>query len=96
MREGTAGRALPLWIGLKFFSVFGPNEYQRADMMSLVAKNYPRISAGEPIRLFKSHRPDYADGKQCRDFICVKDCAAVMVWLLQSTMLRRHRARRSY
>jgi len=84
MREGTAGRALPLWIGLKFFSVFGPNEYQRADMMSLVAKNYPRISAGEPIRLFKSHRPDYADGEQCRDFIYVKDCAAVMLWLLRS------------
>jgi len=55
-------------------------------MMSLVAKNYRHIAAGEPIRLFKSHRPDYADGEQCRDFIYVKDCATVMLWLLQSAI----------
>jgi len=84
-REAAAERAPPRWLGLKFFNVFGPNEYHKGDMMSLVAKNYPRIAAGEPIRLFKSHRPDYADGEQCRDFIYViKDCAAVMLWLLRS------------
>ena len=50
-------------------------------MMSLVAKNYARVAAGEPIRLFKSHRPDYRDGEQLRDFVYVKDCAAAMLWL---------------
>jgi ADP-L-glycero-D-manno-heptose 6-epimerase len=80
MREAAAGQAPPLWVGLKFFNVFGPNEYHKGEMMSLVVKNYPRIAAGETIRLFKSHRPDYADGEQRRDFVYVKDCAAVMLW----------------
>jgi len=81
MREAAAGHAPPLWIGLKFFNVFGPNEYHKGDMMSLVSKNYGRIAAGEAIQLFKSHRPDYADGEQRRDFIYVKDCVDVMLWL---------------
>jgi ADP-L-glycero-D-manno-heptose 6-epimerase len=81
LREVAAGRAPPLWAGLKFFNVFGPNEYHKAEMTSLVAKNYVSITAGEPIRLFKSHRPDFADGEQTRDFVYVKDCVAVMLWL---------------
>ncbi|HTV90365.1 MAG TPA: ADP-glyceromanno-heptose 6-epimerase [Stellaceae bacterium] len=81
MREAAAGRAPPFWAGLKFFNVFGPNEYHKSDMMSLVAKNWQKIAAGENVRLFKSHRPDYADGEQLRDFVYVKDCAAVMLWL---------------
>ncbi len=86
LREALAGRAPPLWIGLKLFNVFGPNEYHKGAMMSLVAKNYPRIAAGQPIQLFKSHRPDIADGAQTRDFVYVKDCAAVMLWLLEHTI----------
>jgi ADP-L-glycero-D-manno-heptose 6-epimerase len=82
-REAIAGRAPPLWVGLKFFNVFGPNEYHKGEMMSLVAKNYARIAAGEPIRLFRSHRPDVADGAQSRDFVYVKDCAEIMLWLLE-------------
>jgi len=81
LREVAAGRAPPFWAGLKFFNVFGPNEYHKAEMMSLVAKNYGQVVAGETIRLFKSHRPDFADGEQTRDFVYVKDCAAVMLWL---------------
>lgn len=81
MREAAAGRAPPSWVGLKFFNVFGPNEHHKNEMMSLVVKNYPLVMAGETVRLFKSHRPDYADGEQCRDFVYVKDCAAVMLWL---------------
>lgn len=81
MREAAAGRAPPFWAGLKFFNVFGPNEHHKDDMTSLVVKNYPRIVAGETVHLFKSHRPDYADGEQLRDFVYVKDCAAVMLWL---------------
>src|SRR5256885_1786008 len=50
-------------------------------MMSLVAKNYRKVAAGETIQLFKSHRPDYRDGEQRRDFVYVKDCVAAMLWL---------------
>jgi ADP-L-glycero-D-manno-heptose 6-epimerase len=81
MREDAAGHAPPLWAGLKFFNVFGPNEYHKDEMTSLVVKNYRRVIAGETIGLFKSYRPDYADGEQLRDFVYVKDCAAVMLWL---------------
>jgi len=77
LREAKTGHAPPRWIGLKFFNVFGPNEYHKGEMMSLVAKNYGRIAAGETIRLFKSHRPDYRDGEQLRDFVYVKDCTAL-------------------
>ena len=81
LRRAAAGEAPPFWAGLKFFNVFGPNEYHKGDMMSLVAKNYARVAAGEPVILFKSHRPDYRDGEQLRDFVYVKDCAAAMLWL---------------
>ncbi|MGH7096702.1 MAG: ADP-glyceromanno-heptose 6-epimerase [Stellaceae bacterium] len=81
-REAAAGRAPPFWAGIKFFNVFGPNEYHKGAMMSLVAKNYPKIAAGEAVPLYKSHRPDFADGAQCRDFVYVKDCAEVMLWFL--------------
>ena len=82
-REAAAGHAPPLWAGLKFFNVFGPNEHHKGEMTSLVVKNYPRVVASETIGLFKSHRSDYADGEQLRDFVYVKDCAAVMLWLWQ-------------
>src|SRR5712691_4875991 len=81
MREAAAGHMPPLWVGLKFFNVFGPNEYHKGEMMSLVVKNYRDVADGKTIRLFKSHRPDYADGEQRRDFVYVKDCAAVMLWV---------------
>ena len=81
LRQAAAGSAPPHWAGLKFFNVFGPNEYHKGDMMSLVAKNYRKVAAGETIRLFKSHRPDYRDGEQRRDFVYVKDCVAAMLWL---------------
>jgi len=81
LRQAVAGAAPPHWAGLKFFNVFGPNEYHKGDMMSLVAKNYRKVAAGETIRLFKSHRPDYRDGEQRRDFVYVKDCVAALLWL---------------
>ena len=81
LRRAAEGQAPPFWAGLKFFNVFGPNEYHKAEMMSLVAKNYARIAAGETIRLFRSHRAGIADGEQQRDFVYVKDCVAVMLWL---------------
>jgi ADP-L-glycero-D-manno-heptose 6-epimerase len=81
LREAAKGHAPPLWIGLKFFNVFGPNEYHKAEMMSLVAKYYAKVAADETIRLFKSHRPGIADGDQKRDFIYVKDCVEALLWL---------------
>ena len=81
LRQAAAGAAPPHWAGLKFFNVFGPNEYHKGDMMSLVAKNYRKVAAGETIALFKSHRPDYRDGEQRRDFVYVKDCVAAMLRL---------------
>ena len=81
LREAAAGRAPPFWAGLKFFNVFGPNEYHKGDMTSLVVKNHRAIAAGETIRLFRSHRPDFRDGEQTRDFVYVKDCAAITLWL---------------
>jgi len=82
-RKGE-GDAPPFWAGLKFFNVYGPNEYHKGDMQSLVAKNSARIAAGQPIMLFKSHRADYADGEQLRDFIYVADCTRAMMWLAES------------
>ncbi|MBV9151350.1 MAG: ADP-glyceromanno-heptose 6-epimerase [Alphaproteobacteria bacterium] len=81
LRQAAAGSAPPFWAGLKFFNVFGPNEYHKGDMMSLVAKNYRKVAAGDTVHLFKSHRPDYRDGEQRRDFVYGKDCVAAMLWL---------------
>jgi ADP-L-glycero-D-manno-heptose 6-epimerase len=74
----------PQWAGLKFFNVFGPNEYHKGEMMSLVAKRFDEAKAGETIRLFKSHRAGIADGDQRRDFIYVDDAIAVVLWLVET------------
>jgi len=74
----------PQWAGLKFFNVFGPNEYHKGEMMSLVAKRFDEAKAGGPVRLFKSHRAGVADGEQKRDFIYIDDAVAVMRWVLDT------------
>src|SRR5213082_3850659 len=74
----------PQWAGLKFFNVFGPNEYHKGEMMSLIAKRFDDAKAGKPIRLFKSHRDRIADGEQKRDFIYVDDAVAVVRWMLET------------
>jgi ADP-L-glycero-D-manno-heptose 6-epimerase len=75
--------APPQWVGLKFFNVFGPNEYHKGTMQSVVAQKYPSVAAGQPITLFTSHHPDYPDGGQMRDFVYVDDCVDVILWLLE-------------
>ncbi len=72
----------PQYVGLKFFNVYGPNEYHKGGMQSVIALNTGRVLAGESLRLFRSYRPDYTDGGQLRDFIYVRDCVDVIVWLL--------------
>ena len=68
--------------GLKFFNVYGPNEYHKADMSSVVYKAFNQIGENGFLKLFKSHRPDYADGEQKRDFVYIKDCADVIMQLI--------------
>jgi ADP-L-glycero-D-manno-heptose 6-epimerase len=75
-------RMPPQWIGLKFFNVFGPNEYHKGDMRSVLAKVFPAAKKGEPVRLFRSDRPDIAGGEIVRDFVYVEDAAKVVLWLL--------------
>ncbi len=74
----------PHWAGLKFFNVFGPNEYHKGAMMSVLAKRFDDVRSGRPVQLFKSHRDGIADGDQRRDFIYVDDVVRVIMWLLAS------------
>jgi ADP-L-glycero-D-manno-heptose 6-epimerase len=67
---------------LKFFNVFGPNEYHKDDMCSMIFKGFQQIRRTKRIRLFKSYHPSYPDGGQRRDFVYVKDCVEVIAWLL--------------
>jgi ADP-L-glycero-D-manno-heptose 6-epimerase len=76
------GARPPQWAGLKFFNVYGPNEYHKGAMRSVVALKYPLAAAGAAVTLFRSHRPDVPDGGQKRDFIYVRDCVEVLLWLL--------------
>jgi ADP-L-glycero-D-manno-heptose 6-epimerase len=81
-RAAKGERLPPQWAGLKFFNVFGPNEYHKGTMMSVLARRFDDIKAGRPVQLFKSHRDGVADGDQRRDFIYVDDVVRVMMWLL--------------
>ncbi len=74
----------PQWAGLKFFNVYGPNEYHKGAQASVAAHLFRQLQAGEPATLFQSHHPDYADGGQLRDFVWVGDCVDVMMWLLDN------------
>jgi ADP-L-glycero-D-manno-heptose 6-epimerase len=67
--------------GLKYFNVFGPNENHKGDMRSVVHKSFGQIAATGSARLFKSYRPEYADGEQCRDFLYVKDAVEATLYL---------------
>ena len=78
--ESNAERP-PQWVGLKFFNVYGPNEYHKGTQMSVVPQIYNQIIANGRARLFRSHHSDYKDGGQLRDFIWVGDCVSVMLWL---------------
>ncbi len=76
--------ALKRAVGLKFFNVYGPNEYHKGDMRSVVHKAYHQIKDTGSVSLFKSYHPDYKNGEQLRDFVYVKDCADAMWWLLEN------------
>lgn len=75
---------LPEIVGLKYFNVFGPNEYHKGEMRSLVCKAYEQIVSTGKIRLFKSYKPEYPDGGQMRDFVYVKDAVAMTLHLAET------------
>ena len=77
----------PQWAGLKFFNVYGPNEYHKEGQISVALKNFREVDAGGPAVLFKSHHADYPDGGQKRDFVWVGDCVTVMLWLLDNAAI---------
>ena len=70
--------------GIKFFNVFGPNEYHKGEMKSLVYKAYYQIQQQGNVKLFKSYKPEYKDGEQMRDFVYIKDCIDVLWWFLNT------------
>jgi len=91
---GYSKQVFDLWVlrqklekkmaGVKFFNVFGPNEYHKGDMTSVIFKAFHQIRETGKVRLFKSYLPQYPDGGQMRDFVYVKDCVNAMWWLLQN------------
>jgi ADP-L-glycero-D-manno-heptose 6-epimerase len=73
-----------IFTGIKFYNVFGPNEYHKDDMRSVIHKSFGQIAKTGKVRLFKSYRPEYGDGEQKRDFVYVKDCVDILWWFLQN------------
>jgi len=80
LNEGFEDKAT----GIKFFNVFGPNEYHKSDMRSVVCKKYSEVAVDGCIKLFKSYKEEYKDGEQKRDFVYIKDSVDVMYWLFQN------------
>jgi ADP-L-glycero-D-manno-heptose 6-epimerase len=83
-RQSDRGQSPSQWAGLKFFNVYGPNEYHKGGMKSVVAQIWPKVQAAEAVTLFRSHNPDYADGGQMRDFVFVDDVVDIIAWLLDT------------
>ena len=74
----------PFWAGLKFFNVYGPNEYHKGRMASVIWHSFNQIKETGKVKLFRSHRPDFEDGQQLRDFVYVMDVLKVCVWLMEN------------
>lgn len=74
----------PFWAGLKFFNVYGPNEYHKGRMASVIFHSFNQIKKNGFVNLFKSHRDDYRDGQQLRDFVYVKDVVQICYWLMEN------------
>jgi ADP-L-glycero-D-manno-heptose 6-epimerase len=84
LRQAREGKPTPpFWYGFKFFNVYGPNEYHKGRMASVVLHTFNQTRASGGMKLFRSHRPDYADGMQMRDFVYVKDAAAVLAHFVE-------------
>ena len=77
----------PFWVGLKFFNVYGPNEFHKGRMASVIFHAFNQIQEKGQVKLFRSHNPDYKDGEQLRDFIYVKDVVEVCLFLMKNKPL---------
>lgn len=82
-QRAAAGKAPPQWVGLKFFNVYGPNEYHKGSMRSMVTKFYDDVQTWDAVQLYKSDRAHIEDGQQKRDFVYVKDCSQIALWFLE-------------
>lgn len=84
-REVLENRPTPAqYVGLKFFNVYGPNEYHKGGQKSVIAHIFPDVQADKEVKLFKSYNPQYQDGQQLRDFVWVGDIVNVILWLLEN------------
>jgi ADP-L-glycero-D-manno-heptose 6-epimerase len=79
----------PFWAGLKFFNVYGPNEYHKARMASVIFHSFNQIKKDGVVKLFKSHREDFKDGEQLRDFVYVKDVVKVIMWMMEAYTIHK-------
>jgi len=79
------GQTPPNWYGLKFFNVYGPNEYHKSRMASVIFHSFNQINSTGKVKLFRSHNPKYSDGGQLRDFVYVKDVVDVLVFLFEKS-----------
>ncbi len=75
----------PFWAGLKFFNVYGPNEYHKGRMASVILHAFNQIGSTDAMKLFRSHNPDFKDGEQLRDFVYVKDVVEVCIYLMENS-----------
>ena len=82
LRQGR-DRQPPFWAGLKFFNVYGPNEYHKGRMASVIFHAYNQVKETGVVKLFRSHKPEYKDGEQLRDFIYVEDVLNICYWFMQ-------------
>ena len=78
------GQAPPFWAGFKFFNVYGPNEYHKGRMASVILHAFRQIATTNKMKLFRSHRHDFKDGEQLRDFVYVKDVVNVLYYFMQN------------
>src|ERR1035437_2619234 len=86
-KDAGATKQQAFWAGLKFFNVYGPNEYHKGRMASVTLHAFDQIKESGKVKLFRSHNPNYKNGEQLRDFIYVKDVAEVCLWFLRT---RKH------
>ena len=75
------------YVGLKFFNVYGPNEYHKGEQQSVIAHLFPLVKNNKKVHLFKSYHPQYKDGQQQRDFVWVGDVVSVVCWLLENVQV---------
>ena len=84
IKQAKKGICPPQWVGLKFFNVYGPNEYHKGNMQSVVKHAFDQYNKFGKVKLFKSYNNKYMDGQQTRDFIYVDDCVSLINWLVKN------------